>query len=284
MKNNDAQRNSILMILILFCTITIIWTNYIFTKKTINDINKTLIENEYKKIWWKENYLIMQEIQKREIIWYIDKIKAEQPELIKEILEKKDINIKKLNQNIIDDLKKDTTVLWNSWALISIIEFSDLECTYCIKQHKSWINNKILESYSGTTNYIFKNFPLPIHKNAKKEAVAAKCVEKLNWWEKYLKYIDNIFNTTKWGWEWFKINTLSILAQKLEINKDEFEKCLNKWSIEKEVEREFKQWIMLWINSVPSKIILNNKTWKYYIINEIIGYKELEKIINEISK
>ena len=283
MKNKDAQRNSILMVLIMLCTITIIWTNYIFIQKTSNDINNTLMENEYKKIWWKENYLIMQEIQKRKIIWYIDKIKTEQPELIKEILEKNEDKNKTLSQNIINDLKNNTTILWNTWALISIIEFSDLECPYCIKQHKSWINNKILESYSGTTNYIFKNFPLPAHKNSNKEAEAAKCVESLAWWEKYLEYIDKIFNTTTWWWEWFKIEDLTPLAEKLNINKDNFEKCLSEWHFKEKVEIEFNQWIMLWINSVPSKLILNNETWKYIIVSENVEYENIEKIINELK-
>lgn len=283
----SAKRNSILMLVILLCTITIILTNYIFTKDIINSMNETLIEIEYKKIWWKENYLIMQEIQKREILWYIDIIKKEQPELIKEILNKQSIDNNKteykiLNENIIKDLKKSTSIVWNSWALISIIEFSDLECPFCIIQHIEWNNTKILEKFENNVNYIFKNFPLPTHKNAKIEAQAVKCIENLEWWDKYHKYIDSIFNNTKWGWEWLKQEKLINLTDDFIINKENFEQCLKNWDTKEQVEKEFKQWIMLWINSVPSTVVINNKTWKYTIISEAIKYEELENIVNNI--
>ncbi|MFC1797750.1 DsbA family protein [Patescibacteria group bacterium] len=80
--------------------------------------------------------------------------------------------------------------------MVSIIEFSDMECPYCITQHKKEINKDLLENHSDKVNYSFKNFPLPAHKNANIEAQAAKCVEKLESGEKYLEYIENIFNTT----------------------------------------------------------------------------------------
>ena len=40
---------------------------------------------------------------------------------------------------------------------------------------------------------------------------------------------------------------------------------------------------MLWINSVPSKLILNNETWKYIIVSENVEYENIEKIINELK-
>jgi len=285
-----AQRNSILLIVLILCTITIIWTNYIFIHKTVQNINQLLIENEYKKIWGKENYLILQELQKREIIGYIDSIKKEKPELIEEILkaereEKIDKNnYKILDNNIIKDIKKDTFVLWNTWALVSVIEFSDMECPYCIKQHKKQITNKILEKYYDKVNFSFKNFPIPAHKNSNIESQAAKCIENISWWNKYLEYIDNIFNNTKWWWEWFKVKDLSPLAEKLWVNTEKFNSCLSKWNTKDLVEKEFKQWVMLWINSVPSNLIINNKTGEYIIISETIDYKEMEKIILDILK
>ena len=283
----EAKRSSLLMIMLILCTITIIWTNYTFNQKIIIDINESMMENEYKKIWWKDNYLILQEIQKREIVGYLNKIRVEQPDLIKEILEKKiesTNDYKTLNDNIINDLKKDAFILWNSWALITIIEFSDLECPFCIKSHNEWVNEKTLKNNPDKVNLIFKNFPLPIHKNATIEAEASKCVQNIAWWEKYLEYIDWIFKNTEWGWEGFKIEELNQLAEKLEVNIEEFETCLTNSDSKEQVSREFKQWTMLWINSVPSNLILNNKTGKYIIITEVVDYDDMENIIEEISK
>jgi hypothetical protein len=41
---------------------------------------------------------------------------------------------------------------------------------------------------------------------------------------------------------------------------------------------------MLEIDSTPSNLIFNNKTWEYIIITETIDYKKLEEIILDLSK
>ncbi|MDD2871419.1 MAG: thioredoxin domain-containing protein [Candidatus Gracilibacteria bacterium] len=281
-----AGRNSMLMIVMILCTITIISTNYMFNKQSVIDINETLMENEYKKIGGKENYILMQEIQKREILAFIDKIKTEQPELVNEILSSNELGLayKVMSQNIINDLKKDTYIKGNTGATVSIIDFSDLECPFCIKDHNELDITKLIEGTGSSVNYIFKNFPLPSHKNAGIEAEASKCVESIAGGEKYLEYINNIFSTTKGGGEGYKIEDLSPLAKSLEVDTDKFEACMTNGETKSQVEKEFKQGAMLGINSVPSKLILNNVTGKYTIISEVTDTTKLQEIIDEISK
>ncbi len=278
-----AKRSSMIMIMMMLCTVTIIWTNYIFTQNIINDANQQLIEKEYDKIWWKENYMLLQEIQKREILWYIEKIKKEQPELVDEILNKKS-QYEILNIEIRNDLKKDVSIFGSSWALVTLIEFSDLECDFCITQHSKWITSKILEKFDGKVNYIFKNFPLPAHKNSKLGAEAAKCIENISWKEKYIEFINTIFKTMYKDWEWYNLEKLTNLAIKIWTNKEKFNACLSNQDTKEIVEKEFIQWRMLWINSVPANMLINNKTWEYIIIFEETSYENIEKIILDISE
>ena len=282
----DAKRNSMLMIVMILCTITIISTSYMFNKQTAIDVNNTLMENEYKKIWWKENYILLQEIQKKEVLAFLEKMKAEKPELVNEIISTNEElwNYKTLSQNIINDLKKDTYIKWNTWAIVSIIEFSDMECPFCIQEHNEQNIKKITDNKDNNINHIFKNFPLPAHKNAWIEAEASKCVEKISGGEKYLEYINNIFSTTKWWWEWFNKEWLKTLAKKLWVDLKKYDTCITNWETKTQVEREFKQWTMLWIKSVPSKLVVNNTTWKYTIITEVVDYDTLQWVIDEISK
>ncbi|MDP2090789.1 MAG: thioredoxin domain-containing protein [Candidatus Gracilibacteria bacterium] len=285
MFNSNAQRNTILMIIIVLCTLTIISTNYMFTQSMVTQINDSIMENEYKKIGGKENYIILQEIQKREILSYLDNIKNEKPGLIKEIFEKQNNNNSNLlDPSIIDDLKKDTYIKGNTGAVISVIEFSDMECTFCKSQHTSGVYNNILEKNDDKVNYIFKNFPLPTHKNAQKEAEASKCVENIAGGEKYLEYIGKIFTETKSGGEGYKIENLSTLAENMGVDKIKFNECFNNGMTKIQVEREFVQGRMLGIKSVPASLILNNMTGKYKIISEELDEKTLENMINEIIK
>jgi predicted DsbA family dithiol-disulfide isomerase len=89
---------------------------------------------------------------------------------------------------------------------------------------------------------------------------------------------------TTWGWEWFRIEDLAPLAEDLWVNTEDFNTCMSEWSTKNQVEREFKQWVMLGINSVPTNIIINNETWEYIIVSETINYEQMEEIINDISK
>jgi len=286
--STTAKRNLALMWIIILSTVTIVYSNYLFIQQSVTDIEHMLIENEYDKIWWKENYLIMQELQKREMVWYIDKVKKEKPELIKAILEEKlwwkdGLKYSTINEEIRADLKKDSPILGWSWATVSIIEFSDLECPYCIKQHKQGNQKQAITEFWDDVNFIFKDFPLEFHKNAKTEAIAAKCIAKLSWDENYFAYLDTIFDTTKGGWEWLDLSILNTEAEKLWVNKDDFESCRKDASITKQVEREFEQGKMLKISSVPSTMILNNNTWKFTIISWVTEYEKMKGIIEYIK-
>lgn len=192
-------------------------------------------------------------------------------------------NNKVIDVNSLNDLKKNASIKWNSWATLSIIEFSDLECPYCIIQHNSWTYNKILENNKDDINFIFKNFPLPSHKNASKEAEAGKCVEKIAWSDKYFEFVDNIFSTTKWGWEGYNLEELPTLAEKIGLDKNTFNECYLSWTTLKQVEKEFVQARLLWINSAPTTLIINNETWEYKIISWVVDNATLEKSINEIK-
>jgi protein-disulfide isomerase len=159
-----------------------------------------------------------------------------------------------------------------------------MECTFCIKQHSKWILKEFLKNNSETVNYMFKNFPIPSHKNAQIEAEAAKCVEKIAWWKKYFEYLDWVYSSTQWGWEWYDIKKLTALSQKLWIDVNKFDSCLSKYETKEDVEREFMQWRMLWIESVPASLILNNETWEYSIITKEADFENIDELIRDISK
>lgn len=286
---NNVRTNYFLVIILILCASSIIFSNYIFSKKLVLNIDQKMLENEYNKIWWKENYELLKELQKQEILTYLNKLKEENPELIETLKERMNEENNQNTLNVLDsltihNLKQNSFILWNTWSTVSVIEFSDLECEFCIDYNKEWIKNKILEKYNDNINYSFKNFPLPSNKNAESEAIAWLCINKIAGWEKYLEYIDLVFKTTKWGWEWFDLKNLTQTAVKLWVDKTKFEKCYNEKQEQENLTYEINIWTKLWIKSVPSTLILNNKTWEYKIINEKVSYQEIENTVWEFLK
>lgn len=69
-------------------------------------------------------------------------------------------------------------------APITIVEFSDFQCPFCARSSETM---KALQAkYPTQVRRVFRNFPLPIHKDAIPAAVAARCAnEQGRFWEMY---------------------------------------------------------------------------------------------------
>ncbi|USN58299.1 MAG: thioredoxin domain-containing protein [Candidatus Peribacteria bacterium] len=175
--------------LLVLCTLAMILSNYIFTKDIAKEIDGYLMQHEYQKIGGEENYRILQELQKREILSYLDTLKREQPEVIDEILAsiseaKNDtvtVDASKLDIEAgdLDALLEDTSVYGGTGAMVTLLEFSDFECPYCKEQHMSGVISELRDIYGDDLQYAFKNFPLAQHTHAMNLAIQAKCIEKL---------------------------------------------------------------------------------------------------------
>ena len=269
------------LVILLLCTALIIFTNYVFLKKVSLDLKKEIVELEYSKIWWRDNYMILKELQKQEMLSYLDKLKAEQPELIYKLRQKAlsdDIEAKNkqiLTWEAVKELKETSYIKWNSWALVSIIEFSDMECSYCIEFHNSEVLNNILKTHKDNINYSFKNIPSPSYINARKKAKAAKCIEKISSWEQYLNFIDKIFKNS--SPDLYNIDNIQNLVTELKLNSSDFNTCYSSKENENLVENEITQWKKLKITYTPSFVIINNKTWEY----QVIVWKTNETVFNE---
>jgi protein-disulfide isomerase len=69
-------------------------------------------------------------------------------------------------------------------AKVTIVEFADFQCPACASAHPTV--KQMLEKYKGKANFIFRHFPLPLHKNAIPAAYAAEAAGEQNkFWEMY---------------------------------------------------------------------------------------------------
>jgi len=78
----------------------------------------------------------------------------------------------------------DSPVKGDANAPVTIVEFSDYECTYC-GRHFSQTYGQIVSEYvdTGKVKMVFKDFPLNFHAKAQKAAEAARCAgEQGDYW------------------------------------------------------------------------------------------------------
>ena len=77
-------------------------------------------------------------------------------------------------------------------APITIVEFSDFECSYCRRFHEK-VMPQLKRNYidTGLVRFVHKDLPLPFHPHALQAAAAARCAGEQNrYWNMYAALFD----------------------------------------------------------------------------------------------
>lgn len=130
----------------------------------------------------------------------------------------------------------DDPVKGDDKAPVTIIEFSDYECPFCGRFFRDTLP-QITEKYidTGKVKYVFRDFPLSFHPNAKPAANAAECVREQGGDEMYFEYHDVLFtNQTALG-----VDKLKGYAADFDIDQSEFASCVDEGKFNTEVDADF---------------------------------------------
>lgn len=83
-------------------------------------------------------------------------------------------------------------VLGDASAQVTIIEYSDLECPFCIRFQS--VKETIMKEYAGKIKWVYRHYPLDqIHPNARPYAYAAECAAEVGGNNAFWGMIDYIF-------------------------------------------------------------------------------------------
>ncbi len=84
-------------------------------------------------------------------------------------------------------------VLGDPDAPVTIVEYSDYQCPYC-RQYTLETMPQVVQTYvdAGLVRYVFRDFPLSIHPNARKAANAARCAgEQGRFWSMHERLFES---------------------------------------------------------------------------------------------
>ena len=82
----------------------------------------------------------------------------------------------------------------NKNAKVTFIEYSDLECPFCKKHHKTM--EELTAKYADRVQFVFRQFPLDqLHPNARAKAEASECANELGGEKVFWKYLDMMFKS-----------------------------------------------------------------------------------------
>jgi protein-disulfide isomerase len=133
-------------------------------------------------------------------------------------------------------------------APITIVEFSDFECPYCVRFSRDTLV-PLLETYPQQIRFVYRDFPLVnIHPNARPAAEAAQCAfAQGRFWE----FHNGIFQNQSRMGEALYLE----LAAELGLDQAEFEQCVNSRRFADEVAADMNAARELGITGTPTFFI-----------------------------
>ena len=130
-------------------------------------------------------------------------------------------------------------------APVTLVEFADYQCPYCAKVNP--VLQTIEKEYGNRLAVVFKDFPLPMHKDAEKAAEAARCAGEQG---KYWEYHDLLFSSHQTD-----LPSLRTHAGELKLDPAKFDTCLDSGSQAAAVKKDQEEGTRLGLTATPSFFI-----------------------------
>ena len=128
-------------------------------------------------------------------------------------------------------------------APVTIIEFSDYQCPFC-KRAESVVD-QVMSTYGDKVRLVFRDYPLPMHPNARPAAEAAACANAQG---KFWDYHAKLFaNQGQLGEE-----NLKTYAKDVGLDATKFDDCLAKKPYAKEIDKDIADGAKVGVNGTPA--------------------------------
>ena len=127
-------------------------------------------------------------------------------------------------------------------APMLFVEYTDFQCPFC--QRSQAVVEEITKKYGTKMLHVFRNFPLPMHNEARGAANAALCANEQNMFWKYHEVVFerqgqiNPDNLLKW-------------ADELKLDKDKFKKCVDAKTYDKMIQRDIDSGTAAGVSATP---------------------------------
>ncbi len=156
----------------------------------------------------------------------------------------------------------------NVGASITIVEFSDFQCSFCSRFHQTML--QIMEDYSDKITWVYRHFPIDsIHPQARPAAEASECAAEQ---DKFWEFADGLFeNQSKLSPSFYKE-----LALELGLDEVQFEGCVSSRKYKDKVETDLQQGVGFGVKGTPGSF-LNNQP-----LGGAVPYENLKSMIDNL--
>lgn len=176
----------------------------------------------------------------------------------------------------------------NKNAKIVIVDYSDTECPFCKQFHATL--SRIFDEYSPSNKvaWVYRSFPLDIHKKSPHEAEALECANELGGSEMFWKYTDLVYTTTTSN-DSLDPAQLPVLAGKVGLDVEKFNTCLSSGKYTAKVKASYDEARVAGGTGTPYTVLFINGE-NIPLVDDrgnglgALPYSALKSIIDQFSK
>ena len=172
-------------------------------------------------------------------------------------------------------------IFGNADARISLIEYSDFECPFCKRFHKT--AKQAIEAYDGKLNWVYRHFPLPFHNPlAQREAEATECAVETAGNDGFWRFADALFERTRSNGNGFPMDGFVPLAKEFGYDTAAFRECLDSGRFKAHVLEDYQEGQAIGITGTPGNILLDNRTGKVRVVEGAVPLGRLRSEIDAL--
>ena len=151
-------------------------------------------------------------------------------------------------------------------APVTIVAFSDFQCPFCSRVNPTI--EQVMKTYEGKVKFVFRDYPLPFHKEAPKAAEAAHCAgEQGKFWEMH----DQLFaNQGK-----LQVADLKAHAAAIQLDQARFDECLDSGRMAEKVAENMKAGEKAGVEGTPA-FFVNGVP-----LSGALPFEEFQKVIDK---
>ena len=237
--------------------------NLFFGGVSESAIFSALSKMEALKAWWAENRGKVQQLYSSEAF------KTQQSQAIDQALQKmwwqwtteqqpttaenntQEWAIKSLSKEQITSMKSNAYIDGNKNSKFLIVEYTDPECPFCVRQFKDNTIKTVMESNKDVA-HIVKVVQWVNHTNTEYKSLAILCAGESKGDKWYYTLFDEILGWTQGSFPSFTL-----------VTNNQVDSCMQ-WSKAKNLYAAYRQEALsLWASGTPGNIIINTETGKY---------------------
>lgn len=170
----------------------------------------------------------------------------------------------------VPEVDGDDHVRGNPNAKVTLIEYSDFECPFCLRHIDTL--DQLLETYPNDVRLVYRHYPLSFHPEAQKAAEASECAgEQGRFWEMH----DAIFAANAAGA--MSVTKWKEVAGTLGINTSQFNDCLDTGKMASRVNQDLNEGTAAGVGGTPGTFVNGS------LVEGAVPYATFDSIVKQLG-